>query len=182
MRKIASVLFLISVYLCSFGQDTSDNSTKAFNKSLFTGGNLSLNFGTITYIDISPILGYRFNDYITAGIGGTYQYYKDKTYYPLNYETHIYGGNLFGRIHFFQEFFIHAEYEVLSMETDFWDTYPYSYDSKRFLIGNALAGVGYQQALGEKVFSNIMLLYNFNETIYSPYSNPVLKIGIDIGL
>jgi hypothetical protein len=184
MKKFPIILVLLFVCSFSFGQTTNSNNNinKSFNDKLFTGGNLSLSFGTITYIEFSPILGYRFNDHITAGIGGTYQYYRDRSYASNILETHIYGGNLFGRVYFLQDFFIHAEYEVLSMETKFWDPYQSFYNGKRFLIGNALAGVGYRQALGAKVFTNIMLLYNFNETIFSPYSNPVIKVGIDIGL
>lgn len=182
MKFFLSTLILLFAYSITNGQDTNKNNDKVISRNFFTGGNLSLTFGNVTYVEVAPIFGYRFNNYLAAGIGGTYQYYRQKTFPHTIFETHIYGGNLFGRIYFFQDFFIQAEYEILSMETEFWDPYHTTYANERFLIGNALAGLGYRQALGEKVFSNIMLLYNFNETIFTPYSNPVIKVGIDINL
>lgn len=180
MKKYFGVLLLILVFTSSYGQSSS-NSKQRFGEKLFTGGNLGLNFGNITYLEIAPIAGYRFSDVFAAGVGGKYQFYKDNTISP-SIKTDIYGGSVFGRIYIISNLFLHAEYEVLSMETDIWDPYNTFYHGKRFLIGSALAGAGYRQAIGERAYTNIMVLYNFNETIFSPYTNPVLKFGLEIGL
>lgn len=38
------------------------------------GGGLAVNFGSITYIDVSPTVGYYLTDNILAAVGGTYIY------------------------------------------------------------------------------------------------------------
>lgn len=179
MKKVTFVLLLIFICCYVSGQETR-SKTQRFGEKLFTGGNLGLNFGTITYFEIAPILGYRFNEFFAVGIGGKYQFYKDSR--PPVLKTDIYGGSVFARAYIIESVFIHAEYEAISLETDIWDPYNTFYHNNRFIIGSLLAGAGYRQAIGERAYTNIMLLYNFNETIFTPYSNPVLKFGLEIGL
>ncbi|NJO68127.1 MAG: hypothetical protein HC830_01615 [Bacteroidetes bacterium] len=97
---------------------------------MYVGGNIGLQFGTITNIELSPHVGYYIYPRWSAGIGITYEYYKRNTsiyyLYPIN--THIYGYNLFTRLAVIQDlgktFGIgngisvigQAEFEMLSLE------------------------------------------------------------------
>ena len=125
MRKlILHIILFIIIGLNSFAQDSSmirkHPPKKSFKDRIFVGGNLGLQFGTVTFADISPLVGYKFTEKITAGIGATYQYYhyKDKYY---DFETNVYGGRVFARYNFTDYLFAHAEYEYLNMEAfDFY--------------------------------------------------------------
>jgi hypothetical protein len=43
-------------------------------------------------------------------------------------------------------------------------------------------GGGIKQEIGVNSFLTLMLLYNLNETVNSPYSNPVIRVGFAVGL
>jgi hypothetical protein len=80
----------------------------------FFGGSLGLQFGSATYIDVSPLVGYKITPKLHAGVGLTYIYYKVKdSYYNYAYETSIYGGRVFGRYYILDNLFGHAEFEIL---------------------------------------------------------------------
>jgi hypothetical protein len=145
-----------------------------FLKKCFWGGNLGLQFGTVTFIDVSPLAGYKFTNKITGGIGVTYQYYHYKDRY-YNIETNVYGGRVFGRYNFTKSFFAHGEYEYLNLEA-FDYSYPHRVDVNSFL-----AGGGYIQRFGRNSAFVAMILYNFTPTIYTPYTNPIIRLGVNFG-
>ena len=64
---------------------------------IFFGGNFGLSFGNLTSIVISPIAGYRITPKLSSGLGIRYEYFKYN--YPgfVPYDTHIFGGTVFGR-------------------------------------------------------------------------------------
>ncbi|MCW3104016.1 MAG: hypothetical protein JWO09_2456 [Bacteroidetes bacterium] len=144
-----------------------------FIDKLFTGGNLGAQFGTVTFIDVSPLLGYKVTDKIGVGIGATYQYYhyRDKYY---DFETNVYGGRVFGRYLFTDYLFAHVEYEYLNLEA-------FDFNRRRVDVESLLAGGGYVQRVSDNVSIVAMLLYNFTESVYTPYTNPIIRVGVNIG-
>ena len=146
----------------------------SFWSKVYFGGNVGLQFGTSTFLAISPLIGYKITPKLSAGIGLTYQYYhyKDKFY---NIETNVYGGRLFGRYMFTENLFGHVEYEYLNLEA--FDFYP----SRRVDVGSLLGGGGYIQRFSKNVALVAMVLYNFTPSAYTPYQNPVIRIGVNIG-
>ena len=147
-----------------------------FWDKVFFGGNLGLQFGTVTFIEVSPLMGYRITDKISAGFGITYQYYhyQDRT---TDFQTNVYGGRVFGRYMFTDYLFGHVEYEFLNLEA--FDFYP---QRRRVDVESLLAGGGYMQRIGNNSAIVAMILYNFTESNYTPYQNPILRIGVNIGL
>lgn len=148
------------------------------------GGYLGAQFGTVTMINVSPIASYRVTDRFQPGIGFTYQYYKDKRYAPA-YTSSAYGANLFARYFVWQDLFAHVEYAPLYVNFfDYYDNGAGGY----YLVKNAtwvhdlMIGGGYRQWLGERSFISLMLLFNVNESYYSPYRNPIIRIGFGVGL
>jgi len=182
MRKICLHILFLTVLFAFYTNATAQDSAmlpkhppkERIIDRMFFGGNLGLQFGTVTFIDVSPLVGYRITDKISAGIGVTYQYYhyKDKVY---DFETNVYGGRVFGRYFFTDYLFGHAEYEYLNLEA--FDFFP----RRRVDVGSFLAGGGYFQRFGQISGFMIMLLYNFTESVYTPYTNPIIRIGINIG-
>lgn len=148
-----------------------------FIERLYTGGNVGFQFGRQAFAEISPILGYRITDEFSVGIGATYQYYryKDAVYELV---SNVYGGKIFGRYFFTDYLFGYGEFEHLNL--DAFDFYP---KKRRVDVESLFAGGGYFQRFSENNNSGvyIMILYNFTESAYTPYSNPVVRIGFNLG-
>ena len=78
MKKYLLLLTLLTtVFLQTQAQeeDEPDPPKQGFDKSkLFFGGNFGLSFGNSTFINVSPQVGYRFNQYVAAGAGVNFNY------------------------------------------------------------------------------------------------------------
>ena len=155
-----------------------NESTETFADHLFFGGSFGLQFGSQTYVEIAPIIGYNINPKLAAGLGLKYTYYNYSDSYSNSYSTNIYGGGPFVRYVLFQGLFLHAEYEILNLEVP--DPYYLTY--KRENISSVFLGGGYRQMIGEKSSLDFLLLYNINESSNSPYVNPVIRIGFGFGI
>jgi hypothetical protein len=176
--KLKIFLFLVLLSTVGMAQDSSmirkhPPKTNIWDKVYF-GGNFGMQFGTSTFIDISPLVGYRITDKFSLGVGVTYQYYH---YRDLNFnlETNVYGGRVFGRYLFTDYLFGHLEYEYLNLEA--FDFFP----PRRVDVESILGGGGYMQRVGRNAAIVAMILYNFTESAYTPYQNPIIRIGLNIG-
>jgi hypothetical protein len=181
MMKIGKLLGGLSLLITTFSSPAlaQDEPKTPFKDRIFFGGNLGLQFGNLTYIDVSPLVGYKITDKLHAGIGATYIYYKYKDAY-LKYETSIYGGRVFGRYYIMDNLFTHAEYEMLNLEVPETVTGG-NYELVRDNISSVLVGGGYAQEIGANASLVLMLLWNLTEEQYSPYQNPIIRIGINAG-
>lgn len=146
---------------------------------MFFGGNMGLQFGDVTLIDVSPFAGYRFTDKLAAGLGITYQYYRDKRWDPV-FSTSIYGTRVFGRYYVLDNLFAHLEYEVLNYDAIFANVFGNFKD--RITAHNIYIGGGYSQPLGGRSSIDLMVLYNLNESAESLYQNPIIRMGVNIGM
>ena len=174
IKKIVFLILLISLFQSGHSQENKakqeDKAKKDFWQKVYVGGNLGLQFGTIISIDISPLVGYNINDHLSVGVGATYLFFK----YNQN-SFSVYGGRIFSRYHITSNIFAHVEYEVLNRQD------PYL-TKERVNIANVLVGGGYRQALSEKSYVNILVLWNINQSDYSIYTNPIIRAGVVIGL
>lgn len=178
MQKIIVSIFLqVLFFCCCFGQQKPSKDAKKekkpLNERIYFGGNLGLQFGAVTFIDASPLVGYKFTDDFSAGIGLTYIYIQSKNYYY--YTTNIYGGRVFARYNILENLFLYGEVEKLNGE---WSPL----HNGRFYVTSILAGAGYRQPIGDRASMNLIALWNFNESAYSPYTNPVIRGGITFGI
>lgn len=159
------------------------NSLKGvpFNERILVGGGLGLGFSNIQdFVSVSPQIGYRITQRLTAGTGITYRYTNYKIFRP-SVKLHDYGVNPFVRFFVYRNIFLQAEYEHLNYE------FPVSSnDSVRKGFDSFLAGGGFLQPAGERFSFYLMGLVNFSyvnsATSYSPYDSPlVLRAGILFG-
>ena len=96
-----------------------------------------MQFGTVTLLDISPLVGVMITNRYSAGIGVTYQYFNDRRFFGNEFSS--YGGRVFNRFNVLPNIFIHGEFESLNFEN-------YNTQSERFerIWSNALfLGGGY---------------------------------------
>ncbi len=149
-------------------QKTAQPEETFFNRLSF-GGFLGLQFGSYTYINISPLVSYRATNWFYPGVGFTYMYYQDNRYVPT-FSSSYYGPRLFASIYIWRNLYGRIEWEALNIE--YFDE-----PGQRGYIHNILIGGGYRQWLGARSFMTFSILFNVNESIYTPYSNPIIRIG-----
>ena len=189
-EKLIAILlfaFLLFSTTCLAQDDdyrtSPDSATKQVKKSsrfdwkkVYMGGGLGLQFGSTTVVDISPILGYRFNENLSAGLGLTYLYYKVSSR-NYNYQTNVYGGGPFVRYVFAKNLFAHVEYQILNAE--YYEFYP----PERQDVHYFWVGGGFRRQLGGNAYLVLMGLYDLNYSHLSIYpTNPILRVGVVVGL
>lgn len=155
------------------------NQSTHWRDKVFFGGSFGLQFGDITMIDVSPLVGYQITTSISAGVSGVYKYYNNSV---IDYSTHIYGGSVFGQLSLFRDLFAHFEVEPMNMSraeivVDQTTGMSYLDEKARYWVTSVLAGGGYRMRVGQRASLNMMVLWNLNETSYSPYQNPIVRIG-----
>jgi long-subunit fatty acid transport protein len=148
-----------------------------WKKRFFTGGGIGLQFGSYTYIGVFPIIGYRVTEKFSVGTGFTYIYAEEPA---IHYSTSVYGGKFFAEYDVFRGLAPHIEYEFQNLEV--YNPTPSQFEPQRVNVNSLLIGVSYTQQLGENSGVYIQLLYNVIEDIYSPYENPILRVGFNVGL
>jgi hypothetical protein len=148
----------------------------SFKERLYVGGNVGAWFGSSTYINVSPLVGCKLTKDFSLGVTGTYNYYS-QTYAGKKYVSTIYGGGAFGRYTFLENFFGQIGFERLSV-LDYRSVIPES----RVWVDNILVGGGYRQMFSERGSFVAAIFYNVNQTPLSPYPNPIIQIGFNIGL
>jgi hypothetical protein len=187
-KKACFRIFRISVIIiCLLGSSVMDgmaqrNDTPPLRERLFFGGSFGLQLGSVTDIQVSPVIGIWVLPRIAIATGPTYRFYKD--YF---FRTNIYGGRAYTQLVVIQDInsivpigssigiFIHAENELLSLESESWKNPPYGSD--RFYVNTLLAGAGISQPIGRRSSFNIMVLWALNDSQYGIYSNPEIRIS-----
>lgn len=141
--------------------DRTDAKGQAGNNTFWDkvviGGNLGAGFGTTTYIDVSPIIGYKLTPKLLGGVGFTYQYlsYRDPYGYFAPYKATVAGPRVFSEYDIFYGVFAHVEYEHL------WVTItPEGSDSYKDQVPGLFPGLGYKANLGGRANLKIMVLYD----------------------
>jgi hypothetical protein len=155
----------------------TDKPKKDWTKRITYGGNFSLLFGNGgSFIDVSPLVGYRITDKFLVSVGPVFNYLSgvNGTY---RYSTSIYGGRAFAQYFIIPQAYAQVGYDLLNRNN------PFATDPKsRVNVENYWVGGGYRQNLGEHVALQVAILYNLNQTRLSPYNNPFFSIGIVGGL
>lgn len=156
--------------LMPYGPDTQPEPPRRDRviDKFFFGGNLGLQVGSVTYINIAPIVGYKITDRYRAGIGINYIY----TNY-FGQANHLVGMRFFQQFFVWKGIFLHGEYEFMNYPTGYFDG---GTGKQIHNIANSFnLGAGYQQNFGRRAFTNVVILYNVihdrNNTIYNnPWS------------
>lgn len=159
-----------------------ETASPPFRDRLFYGGNVGLTLGTITDVQISPVVGYWLLPRIAVAIGPTYRYYK----YQYD-KTSIYGGKTYIQIVLIEDInsvlpvgvhtgiFIQAEDELLSLKTSYWKYPPYLSD--RFYVNTVLLGGGISQQVGRRSTIDFAILWPLNDSSYEIYSKPEIRVS-----
>lgn len=135
------------------------------------GGNIGLQFGTVTIINISPSVGYWFTNYLMGGMELTYLYSHDSR--EGGYKGTTYGIDILAKIYPYHNLFIEANYSNLNTGLPSIGPVKDRIWTKAFLIGG-----GYSQPLSQNVFLNFSILWDVIGEEWYPFNNPVIQVGI----
>ncbi|GMQ26184.1 hypothetical protein Aoki45_28660 [Algoriphagus sp. oki45] len=174
-NRVFAILLLgfAFIQLDAFAQREIYGDSTSLKDRLFFGGNLGLQFGTVTFIDVSPLAGVMITPRLSAGAGITYQYYDDNRFQGANGSS--YGGRVFGRYNVLPNIFTHVEYENIN-----WETYSIAEQAFRRVWTDALfIGGGYFAPFGRRGGANFTFLYNvLHDNQNSYYAEPyVIRVG-----
>jgi hypothetical protein len=180
ISRIIILLLLLSPAVL-LGQRTREEPPP-IKERLFYGGSFGLQFGTLTDIEVSPVIGFWVLPRIAFAAGPEYRFYK---YYSDR--TSIYGGKTYMEMIVLRNInsvipigsntniIFHLEDELLSLESSFWKNPPITED--RFYVNTILAGGGLSQQIGRRSSINFYVLFALNESLYGIYSNPEIRLS-----
>lgn len=189
-RLLICMLLILGTYTVHAQYYQTDTATrKGFDRSrLVLGGSLGFVIGDYTNVNLSPLVGYRFNDFFAAGVNVNAQYGSwrqrdgsNRTAQRNKYT--IFGGGVWARAYPFQQFFIHVqpEYNWVSQKNTYYSD-PKRTESLNYGVPSLLIGGGYSQPVGGRAAISIMLLYDVLQDDRSPYQNGLIyRGGVNIG-
>ncbi len=183
MKRVITFIIIAWIGITASGQDTS-GERPPLSERLFFGGSFGLQFGTITNIEASPVIGLWVLPRVAVAAGPSYQYYKD----PVD-GTSIFGGKAYLQITLIQDLnniipiginmgiFVQSEYQGLSLERSFWSLIPEG--NNRIYMGTFLAGAGISQPIGRRSSMNFTVLWALTDTEYQVYDSPEIRVSFN---
>lgn len=188
-------VLLMSFLFCSLvAVAQEEEPKKGFDRSkLFIGGNFGLSFGDFSNVNISPQLGYRFNEYLAAGMGINMQMisFKERDLYtgnPLRKTSQSVAGlNAFGRLYPLQQVMLQVQPELNYVwgKLNYYATanqqsQEFKIDTK--IVPSLLMGAGAVFPAGRGSFI-ASVFYDVLNNVSSPYGNkPIVNFGYNVGL
>lgn len=186
-RLIISLICIFAVLsaIAQFRFPEEEEQAPSFSDRFFWGGGLGLQFGDPSIVDVAPRIGYWITERWASGVGGSYLYSSSQQY---DYKIHIYGGSLFSQYTILKDLssilpvnegfggiVLYAEAEALNVDPLISVT---NQDNERYWQYYPLAGGGIKFPLGAHSFGMLLILYNFNDSADSLYSNPVMRLNL----
>lgn len=188
MKRILAIMSLLLLAAQGFGQEEEGEKKKGFQKEkLFFGGNFGLSFGDYTIINISPQVGYRFNNYLAAGMGINAQYVssKERTFSGDPYRKisqGVAGLNVFGRVYPLRNIMLQIQPEgnyIFGKQVFYNPREEYKIDAE--IVPSLLAGGGLVLPSGKSAFI-ISVFYDLLQHDRSPYGDkPFISFGYNFG-
>jgi len=173
MKHITIFIIIIFFTINSFAQidfyEHPDTTTNYDNYNIYRpiyGGDFTLQVGTFTNIALSPKIGLPIGEKAVFGVGADFLY---QSLYKQRFMA--YGGNVFAQLFPLKFLIIHTEAQMLNIPD-----YSLINPIRRWDLG-LYAGGGLKINTGTKSYMAYMLLWNFNYTYLSPYSNPTMRIS-----
>jgi len=179
LLSIAAGLMMFAIFNLSGQSDRG--AAPPLRERLFFGGDMGLQFGTITNIQLSPTIGLWLTPRLSIAGGPTYQYYKDPSF-----STDLWGPRAYSQFMIIKDINniipigmgmgigTHIEYEGLSLEKS---VFVDENETGRMYVSSLLAGFTVNQSLGRRSFMSITVLWALTDNQYQVYSNPEIRIG-----
>lgn len=190
MKRLSLSILLLSFVLFTKAQAQEEGQGQSnFLDKVFVGGGFGAGFGDYTFVNVSPIIGYRVSPRLSVAMRLMYQYTTFDYFDVVEQEVKKYNGNDFGiggfaRFMLYGPVYLQAEYEHLN-----YDALYTNGDTSRDTFDSFMAGGGIAQPVGGKAFLFLTAMYNFSyenfntANVYrSPYNSPwVIRVGVTAG-
>lgn len=184
-------LFLLTFVLMALNMNGQDNDIPHnWKEDIYYGMNFSMGYSQSQFlIEVAPEVGYYITRQILVGTGPIYAYHSKDYFYAgnipyYNYKAHFFGGKGFARYYFnsnsitvLNNLLAHAEYEYLNINASFED-YQQATLENHYEINSFFIGGGYRQSIGKRLNLYLLILWDLNNDLNSPYNNPVIRFGI----
>ncbi|MBO6661916.1 MAG: hypothetical protein JJ909_10340 [Roseivirga sp.] len=190
-RLVLSFLLLIAIsntvsaqYFEEEKKDKEETEKIPLEDRVFFGGNfgLSFSFGDVEsqYIEVSPLVGYRFSETFSGGLSLSYLYVSREyiflpSYNRVKLKNNTYGPRAFLRYRFLDNYFFQTEFESLNTLVPLNDG---TSNTGRDWVPGFFIGGGVTYPIGRNLSVNLVLMYN---VIYddnrSPYGSPLASRG-----
>lgn len=155
---------------------------RPFSERVWFGGGIGLSFGTVTAVQLDPMVGYKIDQggKLSVGLGGSYWYFRDNRFVPA-YDFKAYGYRTFSRYRVIEQAYLHAEFLHMNVEANRFTTF--SEIQPRVWVPHLLLGAGYVQPLGSRSSIFIQVLFDVIQDPNSIYFNqgPIFSGGVGIG-
>jgi hypothetical protein len=126
-----------------------------------------------TYLELSPVVAYRFPKRLITGIGYRYIYRHERV---MGQDLNAWGPDIFARLNLLKRVYFWTEYELLHNQY-FTDVAGQEINRESTNTDSWFAGLGYIRRIGKRGRGglSVQLLYNmlYNRDDYSPYYSPV---------
>ncbi|MGJ7030475.1 hypothetical protein [Niabella hirudinis] len=214
MKKIFCIASALLLIIASRAQDEpvkvrnaneDQPEEKGFKKeNLFTGGGVTASFysgGSV--LGVSPVLGYKINDYFDGGVVLNYVFNGTRDYYEPNdkYRQHVWGPGAFVRAYPIPFLFLQAQFEqnftnqkyTPKPESNMYAPGSFSANAPSLLLGG---GYSTGRIKGGTTFFYLSILADVLKNRNSPYVDvvypntadervrilPVIRAGVNVGL
>ncbi|MEJ7913036.1 MAG: hypothetical protein WKF70_07770 [Chitinophagaceae bacterium] len=192
-------MLVLLLVICHFSEAQDSTEERGFKKeNLFTGGSVSLSFGTGSFLaGVNPVLGYSLASWIDAGIAVNYTYASQRgvfyngIYVDDKLRQSIHGGGVFTRLYPVRFLFaqLQVEHNFLNNTYVFDNGSPS--DKVKVSATSTLIGAGYASARqpgSGKAFGYFAILIDVADNRNSPYkdgrgrSTAIIRGGLHIPL
>lgn len=182
VSQCLGVIICLQFFTVGGNAQNATRQAPPFRERLFFGGNFGLQFGSLTDIQVAPVVGYWVLPRVAIAVGPDYRFYS---FYKNS--THLYGGKGYVELTLLRninsvipigtntDIIAHIEDEVLSLESAYFKDPPFS--STRFYTNTVLAGGGLSQQIGKRSALNIIVLWALTEEEYGIYSKPEFRLS-----
>ena len=166
------VVFLFVFVLLSHKVRAQD-TTKSALSIIELGGSLSFAFGSETYFDIAPLIGYRVHKSIIISGGYIYRYAQINSGF-LKYKTNSHGWRANVKIDVLPPLFIIGEYQKITL--DGWN---YSLGMPGRVNPTIIfLGAGYTQKISPRTSLEMSMLFDVYKDVNNPYPLPYFRGGL----
>jgi len=158
-----------------------DEPPQRFRDRLWFGGGLNFGLGTVTAIQVDPVIGYKADKKgrYSVGLGFSYWYYRDNRFSPPFSFSSV-GYRVFNRFRVIPPLFLHAEFLHLNRPL-----YNINLEQTRSTwVPHLLVGAGYMQRVGGNSSIYLQVLYEVLQhpnSVYRGLAGPILGGGVGIG-
>jgi len=139
---------------------------------LYTGGNAGIDYANGLYIDLAPLVGYRYKIFDT-GVSPFVSYMKKNNIE----ESVVYGGRYYVQLHILRDLLVHAEIEGINNKMQYYLPDGALATKREWRLALPI-GAGYSRRIAGNIGVHTLILYDLLLPKDSPIENPMIRAGV----